>query len=196
MSHKHISQIFILLLFLVSSLFAEAQSQGSAKEKANETHFFQKSRYIIHTGIDVLPGDETTSLRLQLVNGYQFTDNISAGLGIGFTYYNDPLSLLPIFLDVEYRLQNSTVSPFIFLKGGYNVSILTDTNAQVDSHRGGYMLNPGIGILFKTRSNTALYLDAGFNLDRSHFERDIFGDRFVETEISYKRFMFGVGLSF
>lgn len=201
MRYKHILKTVLFLLTLVFPLFATAQSEKKdlrkiQKGKIADRQYFSKSGYMMHTGMDILPGDETTSIRFQLVNGYKFNPEFSAGLGIGFTYYDDPLSLLPLFLDLEYVFRRAGITPFIFLKSGYGFSILTDTETFVDSHRGGFMVNPGMGLKFETKHKFGWYFNAGYNLENAKFKRNIFGDRIVETEISYRRLMFGAGLSF
>lgn len=150
----------------------------------------------IHLGFDVLPGDDNTSARVQLTNKYEYGSRVSAGVGAGFTYYNDPLSLLPVFADLQYSLSRTAPAPFFFLRAGYNFSILTDTDTQVDSHRGGLMLNPGLGIRFGSGSGVSWYLRAGYGIDKSSFKQEVGNSRTAETDITYKRLTAGIGMLF
>lgn len=144
----------------------------------------------------MLPGQSTVTPRIWVVNGFQFNRKVSAGLGVGFTYYDAPLSLLPLFIDFKYQIPGENIRPFFFLKSGYNISLQTDKQAPVNSHSGGLMINPGLGLQFETTGNLAWHISAGFNLDRAtYFEP---GEAFTsfENNESYERLSLGVGLSF
>lgn len=78
--------------------------------------YYTQSGYINHTGLDLLPGGDRTSVRLQMINGYQFTPLIAAGIGIGFTTYNDPLGLIPLYLEGKLKLKEANTAPFLFLR--------------------------------------------------------------------------------
>lgn len=195
MNCKHIFKASIIFLILILPLQSAAQVD-SGVTKQSVANRYKDTGYLLQTGIDVLPGRESTSLRYWIVNGYQFNPKFSAGLGIGFTYYGDPLSLIPLFINLKYWTSEAEVSPFFFLNGGYNISVLTDTGTQVDSHNGGFLLVPGMGLKFETTGNLALYINAGYNLDNSSYRQETFNNRTVITDISYRRLMIGFGLSF
>jgi hypothetical protein len=155
-----------------------------------------QSGHRIHLGGAILTGDDNTSARFQLLNSFAVTPRFSAGAGAGFTYYNDPLSLLPVFAELNYALTPGLTAPYLFLRAGYNFSILTDTDIQADSHRGGLMLNPGVGLKVMTREGLGLHLSAAYNLDRASFSQESFRNETIETQITYKRLMLGMALSF
>lgn len=152
--------------------------------------------YNTYTGLDILPGPETTSIRFRVVKEHRFNPKFSVGLGTGFTFYHDPLSLVPLLLNAKYRQAEGNVTPFVSLSVGYNISILSDTDTDIDGHSGGYLLNPAIGLQFATKSRVGWHISAGFNIDRSNFSREGFDGRIVETDITYRRFMLGMGLAF
>lgn len=154
-----------------------------------------QSDYQLHIGLDVLPGDEVVSQRIKVISRYQVSSKFSAGLGTGFTYYNDPLSVLPVFIDLKYELMRPSLTPFIFLNTGYNISILTDTHTRIDNHRGGWMLNPGIGLEFNAEHGLGWHLSVGYNIDHSQFDVQEGTSRTIKTDVTYKRLMAGVGLS-
>jgi len=157
---------------------------------------YKISGYVNQTGLDLLPGNEVTSVRFQMVNGYQFSPRFSAGLGIGYTTYNDPLSLVPVFLDLRFKLLEANTTSFIFFKGGYNFSTHTDEDVIIEGHRGGYTLNPGIGIHFDTNGDNGWYINVGYNIDKFGFDHQGWGGQTVINEHTYKRVNFGLGLSF
>lgn len=166
------------------------------REKIPVSQYFKESGYVNQTGMAVLPGQGATSVRFQMVNGYQFTPKFSAGIGIGFATYNDPLNLVPFFIDMKYKFLKANTTPFVFLKSGYSFSILSDDDTQVENHRGGFMLNPGIGLQFDTSKGFGWYFTAGYNRDRSGFDQERWDGRIVENDVTYRRLLLGFGLSF
>lgn len=155
-----------------------------------------QSGYKIQPGLDVLHGDAETSLRIQVAYIYRLAPNFWAELGTSYTHYDDPLSLVPLFFGLKYPLGKGDIVPFLFIRGGYSFSILTDTDVRVDSHEGGGLFNPGLGIQLATKSGTAFYFSAGYNVDHSTFKNETGTSRTVKTDVTYKRLMVGVGFLF
>lgn len=155
---------------------------------------YRSSGYINHTGMDLLPGTETTTVRFQMVNGFQLSPKFSLGLGIGFVPYNDPLGLIPVFMEGRYKFKKTNTTPFLFLRTGYNFTVLTDENRELESQTGGLNLNPGVGLEFYS-AEFGWYLTAGLNVDKATFE-EFWNNRIMETEISFRRLQVGVGLIF
>ncbi|MEX0719865.1 MAG: hypothetical protein WD059_04295 [Balneolaceae bacterium] len=170
------------------------------KEEIPQPEYFKKTGYVNYTGLDILPGDvNSTTLRYQMVNGYQFSPVFSAGIGIGFTAYNDPLNAIPLFIDLRLKFLKANTSPFVFLKTGYNFSLSPDmeeTQFPIEDHSGGFLINPGLGIQFDNREGVGWYFNAGFNNDTFTYEQQEWNGRILETELSYKRIHFGFGLVF
>lgn len=181
-----------LLFFLVLSLSAKAQIPETG-QSANA-----KGLSVTQLEMILLPGPETTSVGFRIATGYRFESGLSASLGSGFTFYHDPLSLVPVYLQGSYRLNtdNDAVSPFLSLKIGYNLSILTDIDTYVEQHRGGLMLNPSVGIRFPTDHAFGWYLSAGYHFDRSAFSYESWNARTIETHLSHRRFKAGIGIAF
>lgn len=191
------------LLLLGFTFCASAQSEkANAKEvpstRTAETGYVKKSGDIpiTYAGVDILTGPETTTVRFRVIAGFSFNPKFSAGLGTGFTFYHDPLSLVPLFLNAQYRFSEGNISPFASLNLGYSISILSDTDSYVEKHHGGYLLNPAIGLEFETMSGFNWHISAGYNIDNSQFSREGFNGRIIETDITYRRFMAGIGFSF
>ncbi len=88
------------------------------------------------------------------------------------------------------------LAPFVFLDAGYAISVLTDTNTKTDSHRGGGMLNSGLGIQFIPKNGPGWFVNIGYNTDHSHFKRQEGTNRTIKTKITYKRLIAGFGLFF
>jgi len=188
---KLIPTLASLLLFILG-LAVTGKAQLAEAAQAEKS----KGVSVTHVELDLLPGPETTSVGFHVATGYQFDSGLSAGIGTGFTFYHDPLSLVPVFLAGSYRFSEGDLSPFISLKLGYSISILSDTDTYVESHQGGLMLNPTLGVQIPTEYAFGLQLSAGYRLDRSGFNREGFDGRTIETDITYRRFMAGIGFSF
>lgn len=166
------------------------------REKIPVPRYYKESGYVNYTGLDILPGQNTTSVRFRMVNGYQFNPRLSVGVGIGYTSYNDPLNLIPLFLDIKYKFLKANATPFVSFKSGYSFSTWSNEDTQVDAHRGGFMINPGIGLQFETNKGFGWYFTAGYNTDHSYFEQERRNGRIIENDISYRRLLLGFGLSF
>jgi len=156
---------------------------------------YHHPNHSISIGFDILPGSQTTSPRLSAGYALRVTP-FTAAIGAAFTYYNDPLSLLPIYIALKYQLIQAHFFPFISVKTGYNFSILTDTKTPVEKHKGGLLFNPAIGVQFTLGKEIALYLTGGYDIDKASFRQKQNDRRTITTEVTYKRFVAGMGLIF
>lgn len=155
-----------------------------------------RTGYFLQSGLDILtsPGSGSEmAARIFFVNGHHFTPQMSVGVGLGFTPYSDPLSLIPFFFDLNYRFVQSGISPVLFVRAGYNFSIKNDESFLLDDHSGGLMLHPGVGIEFPLSDQFDLYLNAGYSIDNSSYSFESWGDRNVVNELSFKRLSLGIG---
>ncbi|MFO7845065.1 MAG: hypothetical protein R6V27_00780 [Balneolaceae bacterium] len=182
-----------LLLLLPAAGFSSLFAQQAGEGKTDQSF---RSGYFIKTGIDLLPSssESATTTRIQLVNGHAFNPSFSAGVGIGFTPYNEPLTLVPLFIDLNYRVTSGTTIPVIFLRAGYNFSVQHTDDILLDSHEGGLMLHPGVGLEFTLSGNAAVTLHAGYNIDNSSYQFQTWGNRTVVNDLSMRRA--AVGFSF
>src|SRR5699024_10540046 len=165
---------FILCIFFLFPVVSNAQVDGNDKitiklKAIGQTQNTNPSKNSFLLGFDILSGNKTASPRWKISYRRHFTSTLSGGIGTGFTYYNDPLSLLPVYATIKYRLLKTLVFPFIAIKAGYNFSILTHTNTLVDDHNGGLLLNPVVGIQIPLKTGNAFYISAGYNVDKASF---------------------------
>lgn len=155
-----------------------------------------RTGYFLKSGLDILPspgsGSDRTA-RIYLVNGHRFTPNTSVGVGIGYTPYNDPLTLIPFFFDFNYRFSEEGVSPVLFLRTGYNFAVKYDESLFMDDFTGGLLFHPGVGLEFPVSSEFDLYLNAGYNIDNSSYQFESWGNRTVVNDLSFRRLSIGVG---
>ena len=104
-------------------------------------------------------------------HGYQFNPYIYAGLGAGVHYYyddgyfvyngngyfDDSKWAVPIFANFRADFMNKKIAPFLDLKIGY--IIYNDAN--------GFYLSPTFGYRFGLKSNLALNVGVGYNLQQA-----------------------------
>lgn len=181
------------LIFIIPlSVQAQVDSTAAITEVNDPS---RTSGYINHVGIDFLFGTDNTTPRFHMMHGYQFSPRFSAGMGIGYIPYNDPLALIPLYLDFNYKTRETNIAPFLFLKAGYNISVHTNDDYPLEGHRGGWMFTPGTGIHFITRDGFQWYLNAGYNVNNARFDQQGWGSQTVETDLTFKRVMFGLGFS-
>lgn len=179
--------VFVVMMDEVENIVsAELSVQRNVKETG----------YINRTGFEVLHSYGGTTLRFTMVNGYRFNSHLSGGIGFGITPYNDPLTLVPVFLDFKLRFLKANSSPYLFLKTGFNLSVHHDDDMELQDHRGGLLFNPGVGLHFIRSSGSGWYIQAGYNIDNSTYEFEGWGPQTVQNELSFRRLSVGIGLSF
>lgn len=192
--------IILCLLFCLLPTDLKAQNDPDIRvigpQRSANKHFIEEPTYGFRTGIDVLPSIDTRSFRYWLVNGVQLNPRFFTGVGVGFTYYNDPLSLIPLFIDLNYSFKRDGLYPFIFLKSGYNFSVHTDTDYSMTSHSGGPLFNPGMGVQYDTAKNISWQVSIGYNSDQASYREEGFGIQTIETDVNYRRLMFGLAVIF
>ncbi len=153
--------------------------------------------FVKRLGADLLSGNDGNTVRLQLTLGYQYTERFSAGIGTGYTFYHDPVDLIPVYLELAYLLGSGNTVPFLHLKAGRTYSRYRRSDLPwTGRHDGGLMINPGLGIRFRGSGDADFYLLAGFNADHTTHELETFPGRIVRDDISFRRFSFGFGFIF
>ena len=147
--------------------------------------------FVRQFGTDLLAGNDGSTLRLNLTLGYQYTERFSAGIGAGYAFYNDPVDLVPVYLDLVYLLGHGTTAAFLQLKSGYSRSVMRGNENNSVRHRGGLFIQPGVGVRL---SNTSIV--AGFSFDHASWNQNQFFGRVVREKISFRRIQLGVGFHF
>lgn len=159
--------------------------------------YYKDKGYVNYSGVDVLPGHPNNANRYQMINGYQINTRLSAGVGIAFVTYDDPINAVPVFLDIRFKLLEENTTPFLFFKGGYSFSTNDDKSRLIGIHSGGLMMNVGGGLQFDLSHGYGWYLNVGYNIESFEYsEDDPWRGGVLETELDYKRVSFGIGLTF
>ena len=97
--------------------------------------------------------NDRRSFGFRIVNGYQFNENLSLGLGIGIEGLEDE-TLLPITIDFRVSASDGKVSPVFILNGGTGIGANDDFGKLV--------INPQIGIRVYLSKNVAYLLNFGY----------------------------------
>lgn len=155
-----------------TSLQVPKESSSTAnpfKEKNKKIDYDLKSRgYINITEGNLAVGigyrNEDRSLGIITVNGYQFNEHFSLGLGLGFDKYT-VASLVPITLDIRTYLLKGIVSPVIILNGGYAFGISNAFN--------GHIFHPQIGLKVFISNNAAFLVNIGYKMQSQQRYPDI-----------------------
>lgn len=118
-------------------------------------------RGIIDIGYDIGVGDYGIDrIKLNIINGYQFNPHFSVGFGTGLRYFHEVAALyIPLFLDLRANILNENVSPYVAIRTGYSMRV-------TNSIGGGFMLNPTVGVTFKTSSKSSMNIGFGYDLLR------------------------------
>ena len=147
--------------------------------------------FVRQLSADWLAGNDGNTLRLNLTLGYQYTDRFSAAIGAGYAFYEDPVDLIPVYLDLVYLLGQGSNTAFLQLKSGFSRSVMRGDEHTSVRHRGGLFLQPGVGIRMNEMSITA-----GFSFDHASWDQDQFFGRVVREKVSFRRIQLGVGFHF
>lgn len=92
------------------------------------------------------------SFGIRTINGYQFNEHLSIGIGIGIEKYIKA-TLLPISFDVRANILKGKTTPFINSNFGYSLGI--------NDSEGGMIFNPSIGVRTYIRKNIAYVFSLG-----------------------------------
>jgi len=88
------------------------------------------------------------------VNGYQFSRNIKAGIGVGAHIYGEGV-LMPLFIDVRYMFSAQEYVPFVSAAGGAELS-LDDFNGSTR-----IFINPALGVKWVAVSRLGISFSTG-----------------------------------
>jgi hypothetical protein len=130
------------------------------------------------------------------VNGFQFTENFGAGIGVGVEFFTE--SYLPMVLEAKYYFRKASFSPFAFVRGGYLIALEESANHYINHDypvwssflpppyyeckpKGGWMINPGLGIRNMFNEHFGLVLSAGYRFQSLHYEYSDDSELFINS---------------
>jgi hypothetical protein len=119
--------------------------------------------------VGVLLGEHETNFTIGAESGFRFNDHIAVGLGANYDIY-DIVSVLPVWANTRFYLNNNLTAPYLFVGGGYGFARFNDgldewrfANEHIE---GGLYGQTGIGFLV-TGKNLSWALTMGGKFQRS-----------------------------
>ncbi len=137
---------------------------------------------------------------ITMVNGWQWSRRIYAGVGLGYEYYDR--GVMPLFAEGKYFFSGSSFSPFLSFRIGYALPVekrvQPDYYGLVTGTYGGVLLNPEAGVRLRINSHAAFIAGLGFNYQELSHRESYYSwssyDRTVFTH--YNRISFRIGFIF
>jgi len=142
-------------------------------------------------------------LSLMFVSGYQFNWGLALGVGLGLDLVNE--AYMPAVADIRYTFKDSKVSHFIYVQGGYALSLEDPDPYDYDYYgyydsdlesKGGYIINPGIGFKINLNNKSAFSFGIGYKyMEINHTYKEYNGQE-IDRTIKYNRITLGFGYHF
>lgn len=143
----------------------------SKKEKSSQDSFIPGYRGIVEGGFGAgtgLYGLNTACFAFS--NGYQFNENLYAGVATGLNYYPsngsgaDGFGLIPFYADARYSfLPQNPVSPYASLGAGFSF----DPNQGFEGS--GFYFNPSLGTQFAVKGKYKVNLGFNYRIQQMYF---------------------------
>ncbi len=170
--------------------------------------------YFNLTEIGVLAGNSNnankSAFTMMNISSWKFACGFTAGVGVGVEFFNE--TYLPVVADFRYYIREHGPLPFVALQAGYSIPLGGSysqqnyyygynevligpgyyTVNQDMSARGGFLINPSIGIQAQLNENLALVFSAGYRYMRHNYGKD----ENYKLEVEYNRLSLKVGLLF
>lgn len=180
------------------------------EKSPNSSKFFYRSELGVLLGNP--DNNQSAPFSISGSANYSLTSKLSAGLGLGIEFFNE--TYMPVFANFEYRIKQSSSSPYAFLKIGYQVP-LEEPNAfyydlyevwstsssiwprpNIDQEgfetKGGFLINPGIGYQQMFTQGFGMSFAVGYQYHRLNYE----GENSYSLDIDYNRMTVKIGIIF
>ncbi|MDD2437283.1 MAG: hypothetical protein PHX50_00670 [Massilibacteroides sp.] len=172
--------IFIVLLCVAVS---STKAQTSEKSKLS----FATT---IGTGLS-MSTPASTPFTWQVLGYLSLTERWSVGAGTGLSFYEK--SLIPVYGDIRFQIgRERKVTPYTECVAGYSFS--PSGNAK-----GGFIMNPSIGIQYPLKNKMKLQLAVGYELQELRQLKKHTDNYFLkefEEQLSHHSISFKIGLKF
>jgi hypothetical protein len=159
----------------------------------------QNRPFINQTEIGILAGDvEDPSFSAQTFYGVRLAkSNFEAGLTAGIDDY-EQLSMLPVGMRFNWNpFITHLISPYLSLNAGYGCDWLQPAT-ETQWYKGGFMINPSMGLRIKTTTVPFLSLNIGYKTQHATvYGSDRLKQFFItKDKYTFNRLSLGVGVSF
>jgi hypothetical protein len=185
--------------------------------RTSKVQISQKNGYFNLTEMGVLAANSANYKKnpftLMNISSWKFENGFSTGIGVGVEFFNE--TYLPVVADFRYFILKSGAMPFVSIQGGYSIPLGGTYSQQIYvdspvmwnssliyrppvptttdiSARGGWLLNPAIGIQSPINENLAITFSAGYRMMRHRYGKN---DTY-KLDVDYNRLSLKVGLLF
>jgi len=204
------SVILTGILLCAAALLSFSQ-QSIEKEKGKFTNFTEGGVLIGNS-----QDEKNAPFIFHSSVNYELYNNLSAGIGVGAEFLRE--TYLPVTANVMYQFRKtSAVFPFLRLRAGYQVALesttVTYNNIYWSSYllssssyypypyypvvekmnaKGGWMIDPSVGVTVYTRSGLGFSLSAGYRYQKLKYTGE--NDYILWAE--YNRLLLTLGVTF
>ena len=201
-----------LWIFDASEIDSISAHKGRTMQDFNSNQITSSFFYRIEAGVLKGNSDNSQKAPFSLTGSvnYQVAPRFSVGAGLGVEFLKE--SYLPVFANFEYRLRESSSSPYLFLKAGYQVPLENSNEIYYDVYplwmsslpwpyygedgfdcKGGFLINPGVGYQQMFSRNFGMNFAVGYQFHRLNYSAD---DGDYELDIDYNRLTIKFGIIF
>ena len=166
------TKLTLMLLGISMSTILAQPDQRIAREPA--VNYDWRPGYVNITELCGGPGLGTTGYPyskyfygITNVNGYQFTRNMKAGIGLGIHRHNEA-TLFPAYLDARYSFNAQRFVPFLAAAGGLALNFNDIANGTW------LFINPSAGIRYVAANRTSVTFSTGLMSMAGEGERHSF----------------------
>lgn len=146
--------------------------------------------------IGMLFGERDQQFSVNIVNGCRFNDRLHAGVGLGYSKY-DEMAILPVFAEIKGYIIDGNFIPYYFAHAGYGFKVEEYSEPSFEHYRakGGFIWKAGVGYQLRV-SSRFVTLSIAYQNQNSQ-QRYSFGDIIdVEEQRSYRRIETKIGVLF
>jgi len=153
--------------------FQEIDSIGS--QTTGRFYRAKQKGYVNYSNVGLLLGYENFPIpSLNMVHGYKLRPDLSAGIGVGYEYFD--WGVLPVFADVRYYFYDQGFSPYLLGQAGYSITLerktSNDWSGSTKRSFGGPMLSAGAGIRAGISKYAAFTFSIAYRFQRLSSERN------------------------
>jgi len=173
------------------------------KFRGKGDHIVKKMGYYHALNIGLLFGQDqwgslSSGASIQYSFGYQYQQLFGIGIGVGADsyFFYDTENIYPIYLEARGYFNKKPFSPYYSVQAGYGIAAVQNDNwLGMLGATGGLYLHPKIGFRFPSRSNVALTMEIGYNLQQASYTFDNWQGRY-EDDLTFHRTSLRFGLEF
>lgn len=177
--------VFVYQMDEIEKITKEVQQNLVPAETNSEFH--TKRYEIIEFAYQSAIGESGKDrIRVNIINSYQVTPNLSLGFGTGLrSFYQGGEILVPLLGDLRVNFNNNNVSPFVSLAMGYSF----DATNRFEG--AGPLVNPNIGINISISKKSKLIFGIGYEVQKIGYYRT-----YIYTYKNSNAASLNIGMSF